>query len=69
MQRVEVVSESIKSIGYDEENKVLEVEFIRSGLYQYMLVPKDVHSDLMAAESKGKFVNKSIKPNYKAIKL
>lgn len=41
MQRKPIIdSSNIKSIGYDPVTQILEVEFIKGGLYQYKDVPK-----------------------------
>ena len=39
MERKNVVSSNIKSIGYDESAMVLEVEFNNGAVYQYYNVP------------------------------
>src|SRR5690606_33044006 len=55
-------STSIMSIGYDKASRILEVEFVSGGIYQYYDVPVDLYSQLLKAESKGQFVNTMIKP-------
>jgi len=40
------------------------VKFIRGGHYTYADVPLEKHAELMAAESKGKFIGKEIRGNY-----
>ena len=69
MQRQPVSSESIASIGYEEPTQVLEVEFIKSGIYQYFNVPSVVHEGLMAAPSHGIYLNTYIKGQYQFQKL
>ena len=60
-----VSSSNIKSIGYDVDNKVLEIEFNwGNALYHYFGVPAEVHAELMAAESHGKYLAKYIKGVY-----
>lgn len=61
MQREPVTSSKIKSVGYDPERKVLEVEFKNGGLYQYSGVDPQEHADLMAAPSIGKHFHAAIK--------
>tara|TARA_R100000664_G_scaffold19812_1_gene28988 strand:+ start:730 stop:942 length:213 start_codon:yes stop_codon:yes gene_type:complete len=54
MNRDEVDSSMIKSLGYDAVESVLEVEFVRGGIYQYSDVPPDVYVNVMGADSVGK---------------
>lgn len=61
MKREPVKSSSIKSVGYENRSKILEIEFCRGRVYRYFDVPWQVYSELMASESKGTFVNKIIK--------
>ena len=65
MMRVPVRSSNIKSIGYDEETKVLEVEFHDGSVYQYYSVPASVHQGLMAAASHGNYFHKHIRDEYR----
>lgn len=61
MERIPVKSSNIKSIGYDEATKTLEVEFSNSGIYQYKEVPKEVYEGFSKAESIGSYFAKSVK--------
>jgi len=61
MERVNVVSSNIRSIGYDASARVLEVEFNNGTVYQYYDVPEELYDGLMAAESHGKFFASYIK--------
>jgi len=51
MERQSVSSSRLVSVGYDTENKVLEVEFKHGGIYQYNDVPEKIYNDLMKALS------------------
>lgn len=51
MNRIPVDSSNIASIGYDAEDKTLEVEFNDGGIYRYYDVPPSVHERLMSASS------------------
>lgn len=64
MMREDVVSSELRSIGYDEQSLILEVEFQSGGIYQYFGVPRQLYLNLMAAESKGRFFNKSIRERH-----
>jgi len=61
MERVPVQSSNLVSVGYDAETLTLEVEFLRSGIYQYSGVPVEIHEGLLNAGSKGAFFNQAIK--------
>ncbi len=69
MNKQNVTSSTIRSIGYDEESKTLETEFTNGGTYQYFDVPADVHRRFMAASSKGKFHHAYIRDKYRTLKV
>jgi len=50
-----VTSSDIYSIGYDPIAKILEIEFVRKDIYQYINVPQTIFDQIMAASSHGKF--------------
>jgi hypothetical protein len=64
MFREPVVSTSIASIGYDDVDRILEVEFISGNVYRYRDVEEDVYERFLAAASKGAFLNEHIKDAY-----
>ena len=64
MFREPVVSESIASVGYDDDAEVLEVEFVSGAVYRYRGVPQDVFEDFRQAPSKGAYFNQRIKNAY-----
>ena len=51
MERIEVRSSDIRSVGYDKKMKTLEVEFKNKSIYQYSEVPEEVYVELMEARS------------------
>ncbi|MDQ0082887.1 hypothetical protein J2W35_003246 [Variovorax boronicumulans] len=59
-----VESNQVAAIGYSAERKTLQVTFTRGPghIYQYPNVEPQLHADFMAAESKGNFFGKHIKP-------
>ncbi|HWR31766.1 MAG TPA: KTSC domain-containing protein [Negativicutes bacterium] len=69
MQRTYVMSTDIKSIGYDEGARILEIEFLDSSIYQYKNVPKIAHIALMMAQSKGLLFHTDIKNVYPCEKI
>ena len=65
MYRENVLSSSIKSVGYDSENEILEIEFRRGAIYQYSEVSLETVNELMLADSTGSYFSKNIARNYK----
>ena len=63
MDRETVASSTVISIGYEPSSSTLEVEF-KNGVYQYYNVPEPIYEQLMASDSKGKFMHAYIKPAY-----
>jgi len=61
LERKEVDSSNIKTVGYMPEHKILEIEFHSGAIYRYAGVPKKVFVGLMRAKSKGKYFNKKVK--------
>lgn len=64
MIRKPVSSSNLKSVGYEEETQILEIEFNNGGVYRYFEVPKTVYFELMSASSHGKYFNQYIKNCY-----
>jgi hypothetical protein len=61
MERQTVSSSNLASVGYDPQSQTLEVEFSIGTIYQYFNVTQEIHDQLMAAPSKGQFLNTYIK--------
>jgi uncharacterized protein len=64
MEREMITSSNIVSIGYDSATETLEVEFAKTGIYQYYNVPESIHQQFMEADSKGAFLNSHIRNAY-----
>lgn len=58
-------SSSIEAAGYDSERQALRVRYAGGSTYDYVAVPGKVFKQLLEADSKGRFVNWSIKPFYR----
>ena len=56
MHRTKVESSNVESIGYDRHAKILEIEYKSGGIYQYPETKAAEYADLMAAESKGRYI-------------
>jgi hypothetical protein len=69
MTREPVSSSNVAEVGYDENQRVLEVKFKNGGLYQYFEVPSRIYSDLLQAASVGKFLNANVKGSYRYAKV
>lgn len=62
MRMIEVVSENISSVGY--ENGTLYVEFSRGQVYAYSNVPERIFRGLLNAPSCGEFLAEHVKGIY-----
>jgi hypothetical protein len=69
MNRVNVVSKNLQSVGYDEQQKILEIEFNDGGVYQYSGVPSEIYQGLLGASSQGKYFHAYIKNTYPFVKI
>ena len=63
MNRQPVKSSNIASIGYDEENKTLEVEFHSGAIWQYEPVTQEGYRAFVNAPSIGSYFFSFIKNN------
>ena len=69
MQREPVESSTLASVGYDETQYLLELEFRSGGVYQYLGPLDSLHLELMTAESKGRFFNQNIRDRFPYVRL
>jgi hypothetical protein len=69
MQREPVESSSIKSVGHDAEQQILEVEFHSGHIYQYDGITEEQHADFMSAPSIGKHFNNHIMGQFDSRRL
>jgi len=68
--KTSVDSDSLAVITYVPKSRLLEVVFRRTGhVYDYFDVPRATYKALMAAESKGAFLNQIIKPNFDHVRV
>ena len=47
MNRTPVSSSNLASVGYDPENRILEIEFHGGSIYQYFSVPESKYEGLI----------------------
>jgi hypothetical protein len=64
MDRKRVSSSNIRSVGYDEKARTLEVEFNNGAIYQYSNVPADIFRRLLSASSPGSFFKDNVEEDY-----
>ena len=55
-----VESEMVHAAGYDEAERELEVVFTSGRTYRYKRVPRKVYRELMAAKSKGEYMQEHV---------
>lgn len=65
MQRLPVDSSDIVSIGYDEKQRVLEIEFKENRIYQYQDVEPDIYERFTRTDSYGEYFYAHINKHYR----
>jgi hypothetical protein len=69
MDRKKVSSSSIRSVGYDERNRVLEVEFSDGRITQFSGVSAEVHRRLMSAPSIVSYFRDNVEESFAAKRI
>lgn len=64
MQRKSVSSSNLASVGYNVQEKILEIEFNHGGVYQYFDVFQDEYNNLISASSHGSYFYHNIRGCY-----
>lgn len=64
MDRKKVNSSSIRAVGYDERNRMLEVEFNDGRIMQYSGVSPELHRRLMSAPSMVSYFRDNIEESF-----
>lgn len=64
MKTIAVDSTTLRTVGYDAERQLLQIEFHDRSLYQYSDVPAATYEELMQAPSKGAYFNRSIRATF-----
>ncbi|WP_435181617.1 KTSC domain-containing protein [Halorussus sp. AFM4] len=62
--RSPVASSSIRSIGYDDEEETLEVEFESGGVYRYADVSRETYEAFLGARSHGSYFHENVRGQY-----
>jgi len=70
MERMRIKSKYLRSIGYNESMKILEIEFHHGGIYRYFGVSKKIYDGLMNSQSSyGQYHTRYIKNRYRHEKI
>lgn len=69
LELIPVDSSSVLGIGYNEDQRVLYVQYADGEVCEYFKVPKNDYLELLTAKSIGWSVNKRIKPYYNFQKI
>ena len=64
MKRQSVKSRILRSVGYNDSTKVLEIEFQTGLVYQYAGVPPKIYADLMHSGGIGKYFSEKVRPRF-----
>jgi hypothetical protein len=64
VERLSVKSRILRSVGYNDSTKVLEIEFHTGLVYQYSGVPPKVYADLMHSGEIGKYFSEKVRPKF-----
>ena len=64
MNMIPVDSTTLRSVGYDAERLLLQIEFQNHSLYQYFNVPATAYEELLHASSKGACFNRTIRSRF-----
>lgn len=60
---------NLRSVGYDTEKNILEIEYNLGFIYQYYSVPKEMFDKLMSERNKIVFVQERIAKQYRSQRI
>jgi hypothetical protein len=69
LERQNVQSCNLRSVGYDTAKKNLEIEFHSGLIYQFQNVPTHIHAGLMNSTSVGSYFTSNIKNRFRSVRL
>jgi hypothetical protein len=61
MERKAISSNGIRSVGYDPDAEIMEIEYADGAVYRYLMVPQFTYRALMAAPDPSAFAESHIK--------
>ena len=65
LERQSVKSVILRSVGYDDRTKILEIEFQSGLVYQYSGVPLKIYTDLMRSGEIGKYFSDKVRTQFR----
>lgn len=65
MERKQVDSSRIRSVGFDDPTRTLTIEFKDGKIFEYYDVDRAVYLGLTVAESVGRYFNEHVKGKYR----
>lgn len=69
MERRDVNSSNIRSIGYDFSSSTLEIAFHSGGTWEYYDFPESAWHEFDSAESHGKYFNANIRNQFRESRI
>jgi hypothetical protein len=69
MVRKAADSTTMRSVGYQAQRRILEIEFDSGAVYQYLGVPARIYEELLTSESKGRYFNSEIRDVYPYVQV
>ena len=69
MERKRINSGTLRAVGYDARNRVLEIEFANGSVVQYAGVGEELHRGLMNAVSAASYFKDRIEEDFPAKKV
>lgn len=69
IKRIAVQSSNVASVGYSRERHVLEIEFVRGAVYRFLDVQPRLYRQLLAADSKGRFIAANLRGKYRFVRI
>lgn len=66
VERLSVKSRILRSAGYDDQSRILEIEFQNGLVYRYSGVPPKVFADLMHSGETGKYFSEKVRPKFQS---
>lgn len=66
---VAVESTAFTTVGYDEVQQLLQLEFCSGETYDYFEVPPDVFEALLVSPSKGRYFHQAVLGRYRFIRV
>jgi len=66
LERQPVKSRILRSVGYDDTTKTMEIEFQSGLVYQFSGVPSKIHMELIRSDPIGKYFSDKVRNRFQA---